>query len=98
MVKKCVEEKMKEMHQMHGEGGIVADVMGVDPGLQMKKALLMKADKMDIEKIYEIKSNKQDTENMLDCQQLMCKQFKQILVLFIELVNFSLNARQNEPK
>ena len=97
MVQKCVEEKMKEMQQQYGEGGMVADIMGVDPALQMKKALLMKADKIDIEKMYEIKSNKQDTENMLDCQQLMCKQFKHILVLFIELVNFSNNARKNEP-
>jgi hypothetical protein len=28
--------------------------------------LVMKADKVDIEKMYEIKSNKVDTENMLD--------------------------------
>ena len=47
----------------------------------------MKADKMDIEKLYEIKSNKQDTETMLDCQQMICKYFKQLLVLFIEIVN-----------
>lgn len=33
----------------------------------------MKADKVDIEKMYEIKSNKVDTENMLDVQQMMHK-------------------------
>lgn len=48
----------------------------------------MKADKMDIEKIYDMKSNKKDTEIMLDCQQMICKYFKQLLVLFIEVVNF----------
>lgn len=57
----------------------------------------MKADKMDIEKLYEIKSNKEDTENMLDCQELMFKYFKHILILFIELVNFS-KTRANEPR
>jgi hypothetical protein len=53
----------------------------------MKKLMIMKADKIDIEKIYEIKSNKCDTDNMLEVQQLMSKQFKHILVLFIELIN-----------
>lgn len=48
----------------------------------------MKADKIDIEKLYEIKSNKIDTDNMLEVQQIMSKQFKHILILFIEVVNF----------
>ena len=48
----------------------------------------MKADKIDIEKLYEIKSNKLDTDNMLEVQQIMSKQFKHILILFIEVVNF----------
>jgi hypothetical protein len=51
----------------------------------------MKADKMDIEQIYEMKSNKKDTEKMLDCQQMICKYFKQLLVLFIEVVNFQVH-------
>lgn len=33
--------------------------------------LIMKADKIDIEKIYEIKSNKTDTDNMLEVQEMM---------------------------
>jgi hypothetical protein len=37
-------------------------------GQNIKKLLVMKADKVDIEKMYEIKSNKVDTENMLDVQ------------------------------
>jgi hypothetical protein len=49
--------------------------------------MIMKADKVDIEKIYEIKSDKVETNNMLEVQQLMSKQFKHILVLFIELIN-----------
>lgn len=32
----------------------------------MKKLLVMKADKIDVERIYEIKSNKTDTDNMLE--------------------------------
>jgi hypothetical protein len=47
----------------------------------------MKADKVDIEKMYEIKSNKTDTDNMLDVQEMMYKQMKHMLVLFVELIN-----------
>lgn len=47
----------------------------------------MKADKVDIEKLFEIKSNKIDTDNMLEVQDIMNKQFKHILILFIELLN-----------
>ena len=35
--------------------------------------MIMKADKVDIEKIYEIKSDKVDTNNMLEVQKLMSK-------------------------
>lgn len=47
----------------------------------------MKADKNDLEKVFELKCNKIDFENVLDIQNIMCKQFKHILVLFIEIVN-----------
>lgn len=47
----------------------------------------MKADKIDIEKLYDIKSNKIETDNMINVQQIFSKQFKQILVLFIELIS-----------
>jgi len=57
----------------------------------------MKADKVDIEKLYEIKSNKLDTDNMLDVQTMMQKQFKHILILFIELINLQ-SLRANETR
>ena len=44
------------------------DLLLSEGGATLRKALLMKADKMDIEKIYHMKSNKADTEIMLDCQ------------------------------
>ena len=64
------------------------DILASDGVTNFKKQLIMKADKVDIEKLYEIKSNKVDTENMLEVQQIMSKQFKHILILFIEVVNF----------
>ena len=64
------------------------DVLANDGGDgSLKKMMLMKADKIDIEKIYDIKSNKIDTDNMLEVQAMMHKQFKHILVLFIEFIN-----------
>lgn len=47
----------------------------------------MKADKNDLERVCELKCNKIDFENILDIQNIMCKQFKHILVLFIEMLN-----------
>ena len=88
---------MKNAQNKYGLGGPVIDILQSDAGSNVKKALMMKADKIDIEKIYEMKSNKVDTDNMLDCQELMCKYFKQILVLFIELVNNQM-LRKSESK
>lgn len=53
----------------------------------LKKIIGMKADKTDLEKLFEIKSNKIDIENVLDIQTIIGKQFKHILVLFMEITN-----------
>lgn len=42
------------------------DVLLNEPNKDFKREMIMKADKVDIEKLYEIKSNKQSTDNMLD--------------------------------
>jgi hypothetical protein len=42
------------------------DILASDGGSNIKKLMIMKADKVDIEKIYEIKSDKVDTNNMLE--------------------------------
>ena len=47
----------------------------------------MKADKKDLDRLYDVKCNKIEFENCLDIQNIMCKQFKHILVLFIEMMN-----------
>lgn len=49
------------------------DILANENGAQIKKMMVMKADKVDIEKIYEIKSNKVDTDNMLEVQAMMQK-------------------------
>lgn len=83
--------------RIRNRAGNENDILSTEQGQSLKKQLVMKADKIDIEKLYELKSNKKDTDNMVDCQQIMCKQFKHILVLFIEVVNFN-NARANESQ
>jgi len=47
----------------------------------------MKADKIDIEKIFEIKSDKATVDSLQEFQTTMHSQFKHILILFIELVD-----------
>lgn len=57
----------------------------------------MKADKMDLERLFEIKSNKTDTDGILTCQTIMYQQFKHILSLFIEIVNIQ-TCKANDTK
>lgn len=57
----------------------------------------MKAEKKDIERLFELKSNKIDIENILDVQTIMSKQFKHILVLFVEITN-CLQVKANDTK
>jgi len=47
------------------------DVLGHESNMNIKREMIMKADKVDIEKLYEIKSNKQSTDNMLDVQNII---------------------------
>ena len=75
----------------------VSDILNSEKGAPIRKALLMKADRVDIERLNDLKSNKQDTDMMLSCQQMICKHFKQLLVLFIEVVNFQV-AKANDTK
>ena len=64
---------------------------------EIKKTLTLKADKTDLDKLFTIKSNRVDTENILDVQSIMAKQFKHILVLFVEIVNCQ-TLKANETK
>jgi len=52
----------------HKPAGPASDILSGDTGANLKRLLVMKADKMDIEKLYEIKSNKAETDNMADLQ------------------------------
>ena len=47
----------------------------------------MKADKVDIEKLFQIKSDKDETDNMMRVQKDLSNQFRNILVLFVELIH-----------
>ena len=62
------------------------DPLAVGENTAMNKQFVLKADKEDVEKLQKNKSNKIDTDNMLDVQQIMQNQLRHILVLFIEIV------------
>ena len=72
----------------------LASMEGIE---NIKKMMLMKADKAEVERLNHIKCNKVDSENILDIQSIMCKQFQHILVLFIEIVNCQA-VKDNMPK
>lgn len=53
----------------------------------LRSLMQLKADKQDLDKVFALKMNKVDFENVLDIQSVMSKQFKHLLVLFIEIIN-----------
>lgn len=61
-----IEKKFKREKLKMGVSNPNTDVLASDGNQNIKKLLIMKADKVDIEKIYEIKSNKADTDNMIE--------------------------------
>lgn len=61
-----IEKKFKREKLKMGISNPNTDALASDGNQNIKKLLIMKADKVDIEKMYEIKSNKTDTDNMLD--------------------------------
>ena len=70
----AVERRFKREKIKAGGFGPETDILAQDGGANLKRLLIMKADKVDLEKLYEIKSNKIDTDNMLDIQKMMQKQ------------------------
>lgn len=72
-VSATIEKKFKREKMKMGVSNPNKDILANDGGGNLKKMLVMKADKVDIEKIYEIKSDKMDTDNMLDVQAMMQK-------------------------
>lgn len=70
-VAQTIEKKFKREKLKMGISNPNKDILAGDGGQTLKKMLIMKADKVDIERIYDIKSNKADTDNMLDVQAIM---------------------------
>ena len=62
IVKIYEREQQKEKIEQDGENG---DILSGENGKRIKKLLSMKADKIDLETIYQIKSNKKDTEGLV---------------------------------
>lgn len=63
------------------------DRLAIDPFSNIKRMLLLKADKMELEKLFSLKSDKNEMNNIIQLQKIMSRQFKYILVLFIEFIN-----------
>lgn len=63
------------------------NLMDMEGFLQLKSILGQKADREQIDVLHKVKQNKIDSELIKDVQIVMCKMFKQILVLFVEVVN-----------
>lgn len=62
------QENKKERIRREGLNG---DILQAENGQNLKKVLHMKADKMDLERLFEIKSNKADTDGILASQAIM---------------------------
>ena len=65
-VNNTIEKKFKREKLRMGVQSPNTDILASDGGSNLKKLMIMKADKVDIEKMYEIKSDKIDTNNMLE--------------------------------
>lgn len=68
------------------------DHLAPEENVFVKKQILMKADKVDIEKLYEIKSDRFVTDKMLHVQQILSTHLKHVLIFFSELID--LHSRQ----
>jgi len=51
--------------------GVNGDILQAESGKNLKKVLHMKADKMDLERLFEIKSNKTEMDNVFLTQSTM---------------------------
>lgn len=63
------------------------DRFAIDPFANIKRMLLLKADKMELQKLFSLKSDKNELNNIIELQKIMSRQFKYILILFIEFIN-----------
>lgn len=67
ITKTAKKERLKMQGMMNMPQG---DMVGEE---KLKKLLSLKSDKMDMDRLFEIKCNKIDIENVLDIQTIMAK-------------------------
>ena len=92
LVEECkdqIDKKFKRERVRMGMQSPTGDILAAEHSANLRKMLVMKADKMDVERLYELKSNKLDTDTMINQQRTISKQFQHILSLFIELLTMS---------
>ena len=68
-----IEKKFQREKLKMGIASQNADSLAPESGANLKKVLIMKADKIDIEKLYDIKSDKIETDNMMNVLQIFSK-------------------------
>jgi hypothetical protein len=81
------EERAKEKLKNEGPNG---DVLRGDNGRQLRRALDLKADRLDIEALHKMKCDKHAIDSTFEQQELMHAQFKQMLALFVQVFNIQL--------
>jgi len=53
---------------------------------------MSKADQTELQALFELKSNKVDTEQIMNSQQMLSRQIKHLIVLFMESVKVQISA------
>ena len=85
-------EKMKAQPQMMGLSAILNEGSN-----GLLKVLSLKADQNDLEKLHELKTNKEDTENMMDLIIEMNRIVQHIIVILNETLKVNL-IKANDPR
>ena len=67
--------------------GTAGDLTKGEAGQNLMKLMVLKADKVELDQVREVKANKVDLENMLELQNIVIKQFRQTVVLVVESIN-----------
>ena len=65
--------KKERLHRSQQPQVQQTDIFSTDGGISIKKMLALKADKTDLDRVFELKCNKIDIENLLDIQQIISK-------------------------
>ncbi len=78
--------------QTQNAGGLFNLGTGIGTEGELKKILMQKVDKQEVEALIDLKSNKHDTDQTMKAMDIIHKQITHMIVLMIEIVKGSMNA------